>query len=62
MDEIEHIKEDVRQGRIDAERLVELLVKLQRRLDEATRRIAELEKQLGPAATSKVTEPFSICC
>ena len=67
MDEVKHIKEDVRQGRIDAERLVELLVTLQRRLEGATRelerakrRIAELEKQFGPAATKKVDEPFSM--
>jgi transposase len=60
MDEVERIKEDVRQGRIDAERLVEVMVALQRRLEAAERRIGELEKQLGPSATTKVDEPFSM--
>ena len=60
MDAIERLKEDLREGRIDAERLVELIVSSQRRLDAATReleaakrRIAELEKQLGPTASDK---------
>lgn len=60
MDEIERIKDDLRNGRLDAERLVKLLVKLQRELDAARRRIAELEKQLGGAATTRVDEPFSM--
>jgi transposase len=67
MDEIDRVKEDVRQGRIDAERLVTLIVTLQRRLDEAVReleaakrRIAELEQQSGPTATTKVDQPFSM--
>lgn len=57
---MEQIKEDLRQGRIDPERLVELLVTLQRALEAAKRRIAELEKQLGGSATTKVAEPFSL--
>lgn len=60
MDSIERIKEDVRAGRIGAERLVELLVALQRELDAAKRRIAELEKKLGGAAATKVDQPFSL--
>jgi hypothetical protein len=59
MDEVERIKEDVRQGRIDAERLVDLLAAVQRKLEAANRRIAELEKKLG-GATTKFTEPFSL--
>ena len=47
MDAIEQLKEDVREGRIDADRLVDLIVTLQRQLQAAKQRIAELEKQLG---------------
>ena len=67
MDATERLKEDLREGRIDAEKLVELIVSSQRRLDAATRelkaakrRIAELEKQLGPTASVKVDQPFSM--
>lgn len=61
MDAIEQVKDDLRNGRIDPERLVEVLVTLQRALDAAKRRIAELEKKLGAAAgTKKVDEPFSM--
>jgi hypothetical protein len=60
MDAVEQFKQDVREGRIDADRLVELVVKLQRELQEARRRIEELEKKLGSSATVKVAEPFSL--
>jgi hypothetical protein len=60
MDAIEQLKEDVREGRIDAQRLVELMVTLQRKLQTAEQRIAELEKQLGGSNTPKVNEPFSM--
>jgi predicted nucleic acid-binding Zn-ribbon protein len=59
MDDVEQFKEDVRGGRIDAERLIDLVVMLQRRLQEAQRRIDELEKKLG-AATVTIEEPFSL--
>jgi transposase len=68
MDAMEQLKEDLRTGRIDANRLVDLLATLQRELQAAKQRnseleqqIAELKKQLaaisGPA---KVDEPFSM--
>jgi hypothetical protein len=60
MNGIEQIKDELRKGRIDPERLVEMLAALQRKLDEANRRIAELEKKLGGAATTKLDEPFSL--
>jgi transposase len=56
----EQLKEDVREGRIDAERLVDLIVTLQRQLQAANRRIEELEKKTGGPATHKVDEPFSM--
>lgn len=60
MDDVKQLKEDIREGRIDADRLVELVVTLQRALQEAKRRIEELEKKLGGSATLKVGEPFSL--
>ena len=60
MDDVEQLKEDVREGRIDADRLVDLVVTLQHALQEARRRIEDLEKKLGGAATVKVAEPFSL--
>jgi transposase len=72
MDAIDQLKEDVRQGRVDAQRLLDLIVTLQRQLEAAqrelkaaTQRIAELEQQVGgsgtPAtATATVDEPFSL--
>lgn len=60
MDAIEQLKEELRQGRIDSHRLVELMVSLQRQLQAAKQRIAELEKQLGGSPTAKIDEPFSM--
>jgi transposase len=65
--EVEQVKEDVREGRITPDRLIEVIVTLQRELqaarkerDQAKQRIAELERQLGSSATPKVSEPFSV--
>src|SRR5579862_2484656 len=63
MDAIEQLKEDVRQGRVDVDRLLDVIVSLQRQLEAAQQRIAELEKQRGgPAAPSaaKMDQPFSM--
>jgi hypothetical protein len=60
MDDFKQLKEDIREGRIDADRLLELVVTLQRALQEAKHRIEELEKKLGGSATVKVGEPFSL--
>jgi transposase len=66
MEEIDRLKQDVQEGRLDTERLVDLLVAQQRqlqaahqRLAEQDQRIAELERQLG-GATAKVDQPFSV--
>jgi transposase len=66
MDAIETLKQDVRDGRIDAERLVDLIAGLCRKLEaanehiqELNQRIEELEKQCGGSSTAKVDEPFS---
>jgi transposase len=60
MEDIDRLKEDARAGRIDSDRLVDLIVTLQRHLQAANKRIEELEKQLGGAGTAKVAEPFSL--
>src|SRR5881227_129211 len=61
MDPIEQLKADVLSGRIDANRLVDLLATVQRELQAAKQRNAELEQK--PAATfgtAKLDEPFSM--
>jgi transposase len=61
MDAIEQLKEDVRTGRTDANRLVDLIATLQHELQAAKQRITELEKQLaGTSGPAKVDEPFSL--
>ena len=60
MDAAEQLKLDVREGRIDGDRLVELVVSLQRQLQQAQRRIEELVKQQGGSGTVKTVEPYSL--
>ena len=57
MDTIEALKQDLKAGRISAERLVDLVADLCRKLEAANRRIEDLEKRCG--GTAKVDEPFS---
>jgi len=59
MDVAEQLKDDLREGRLDPDRLVDLIVSLQRQLQAAMQRIADLEKQLA-GTTAKVDEPFSL--
>jgi len=67
MDAIETLRRDVQDGRISADRLVDLIAVLQRQvqatqqqLQAANERITELEKNLGGSPTAKVAEPFSM--
>ena len=63
MDAINQLKEDVRQGRVDVDRLIDVIVSLQRQLEAARQRIEELEKKPGePGAPTpaKVDQPFSM--
>jgi transposase len=61
MDTIEQLKEDLRTGRIDAARLVDLIGILQHQLQAAAQRIAELEKQVpGNSGPAKIDQPFSM--
>jgi transposase len=65
MDAIDQLKQDVREGRIDVDRLIDVLVSLQRQLEAAKQRIEELENQRGGgsgsgAATAKVDQSFSM--
>jgi transposase len=56
----EQLKEDVRQGRIPVEQLVDIIVTLQKQLDQARRRIEDLERKAGGSGTVKVDEPYSM--
>jgi hypothetical protein len=56
----EQLKQDVREGRIGLERLVDLIGMLQRQLDRANKRIEELEAKLGGSPTEKVDQSFSV--
>jgi transposase len=70
MDASAQLKQDVREGRIGVERLIDVVVSLQRQLESAKRqlesakqRIDELETKGGgptPPASTKVDEPFSM--
>jgi transposase len=60
MDATETLKNDLREGRFDADRLIAVIDALQRQLRNATQRIAELEKLLPNAPTAKVDEAFSL--
>jgi transposase len=60
MDAIESLRMDVREGRISADRLVDLVVILQQQLEAAKKQIDELEKKLGGGGTATLDEPFSM--
>ena len=60
MDDVKQLREDVRRGRISGDRLVELIVTLQRQVQAAKREIEELKRKLGGSPTTKVDEPFSV--
>lgn len=60
MDAAEQLKRDFREGRVDADRLIDLLVSSQRQLQQALKRIEELEKRLGGSPTIKTDEPYSM--
>ena len=70
MDAIDQLKQDVREGRIDVDRLIDVVVTQQRQLESALReltaaqqRIEELEKNAGgptPPGPAKCDQPFSV--
>jgi hypothetical protein len=53
------LKQDVRDGRIGSDQLIEIIGVLLRKLEAAERRIEELEEKLGKLS-SKLDEPFSV--
>jgi hypothetical protein len=57
--DVEQFREDVRQGRVGVDRLLDLVVTLQQQLQAAQQRVAELEQKLGPS-TPKLDQPFSV--
>jgi transposase len=60
MDAIDQLEQDVREGRIGVEVLVDLIAALRRKLDAANKRIEELENRIGTPPPAKVDEPFSM--
>jgi transposase len=60
MENLDQLKQDVQEGRIDIDRLVDLLTTQQHLLQTAYQRIAELERQVGSCPTTKIDEPFSL--
>src|SRR5450631_3101039 len=60
MDAIEQLKQDVREGRIGVDRLIDVIEMQQRQLQSALRRIEELEKKAGGSGTTKGDESYSM--
>ena len=60
MDAAEQLKDDMREGRLEPDRLADLYVASLRDLQSAKQRIAELEQQLAGSPSAKVDEPFSL--
>src|SRR3984957_399643 len=67
MEASEQLRLDFREGRLDVERLFDVIVTLQRQLESSQRQLEsakqrneELEKKLGGPATAKVDEAFSL--
>jgi transposase len=67
MDASQQLKEDVREGRIDVDRLIDVIIAQQRQLESALRelksakqRIEELQKKAGDTGTAKVDQAFSM--
>ncbi len=57
--DVGELKQDVRDGRMDSDQLIEIFGVLLRKLEAAGRRIEELEEKLGKL-TSKLDESFSV--
>ncbi len=55
--DVEQLKQDVRDGRIAPERLVDLIVALQKQLANANQRIEDLEKRIGGGPPGNVDQP-----
>jgi hypothetical protein len=68
MDVIEQLQEDLRSGRLDPIRLVDLVATAQRELQAARQRITELEQRIAelekqqpaPPGPAKLDQPFSV--
>jgi hypothetical protein len=65
--DVEQLKEDVHAGRIPVDRLIDVILTFQRelqvatrKLEEAERRIAELERAQDGSSKEKVSESFSV--
>ena len=58
--DVEQLKKVVQSGRISVDRLIELIVTLQRELHTAERRIERLERQQGIPPSPKISQPLSV--
>jgi hypothetical protein len=58
--DVRQLKEDVRQGRLPVDRLVDIIVTLQKQLDQSRQRIEELERKAVGSGTAKLDEPYSM--
>lgn len=57
---LDQLKQDLREGQVTVDQLVDLIGMLQKQLADAHRRIIELEGRLGGGETPKLNEPFSL--
>ena len=60
MNAAEQFRQALRDGRIDVDRLIKLLLSAQQQLQQANRRIEELEKKLGGAPSVRTGEAYSM--
>src|SRR3989442_6685618 len=60
MDAVDKVKRRGREGRVGVAGVMDRIAALRRQLQAANKRTAELEKQVGGAATTKVAEPYSM--
>jgi hypothetical protein len=58
--DVAQFKQDVASGRITVDRLIKLIVTVQRELQAAKQRIEQLERQQGIPPLPKISQPFSV--
>lgn len=58
--DVPSLKQDVLEGKIGVDRLIDVIAMLSKKLGAANKRIDELEAKLGESTTTKLDEPFSV--
>ena len=56
--DVPSLKQDVLEGKIGVDRLIDVIAMLSKKLGAANKRIDELEAKLGESTTTKLDEPF----